>query len=69
MASNTLVLVTGLLTPLCTDFIAFSVRMPSIFHWVSEVIRQYVASRMPRTKILQQTAMAFDAMILPNPAG
>ena len=27
MASNTVVLVTGLLTPLCTDFFAFSVRV------------------------------------------
>ena len=31
MASNMVVLVTGLLTPLCTNFLAFSVRMCLIF--------------------------------------
>ena len=40
MASNTVVLVTGLLTPLCTDFFAFSVRIYFLCHGIFQVFHQ-----------------------------
>ena len=57
MASNTVVLVTGLFTPLCTNFLAFSVRNHLKFRSI------------PRATVLQKRAMAFDTMILPYPSG